>query len=413
MSDKPLRVCIVVPYDLAEQGGVRFHACDLARELRRAGDEVTIMGPSSRPVDAPGVKTLRGVVSWRSNGAINRVALLVSPAAVWRYFREHAVDVVHVHEPPVPTLPHWVAWLLPNTPKVCTFHAFAENPGLILRTAQRLTSAVELGSYDRAIAVSHSAAQYANRVWKGPMCVIPNGVSTERFRPSRSPRSTRGPVRLLFVGRLGDPRKGLKHLLDAYRLLRARGVDVTLDVVGEPRGAPSLPALPGLTYFGPLPLSRLVERYRACDLFVAPSTGQESFGIILLEAMSCARPVVCSDIGGYREVAPQQGARFVLPADPEALADAITALAASPRRRAAMGEFNERYVRRYRWSEIARRVRHEYLLAIQDRAERRRGRRSAAPRFSAAVGAPTREPAAQVEPRPDRALAPSTEVQLP
>ena len=65
--------------------------------------------------------------------------------------------------------------------------------------------------------------------------------------------------------------------------------------------SPPSPCRPaGLTYHGAASFDVLAERYRRCDVFVAPSTGQESFGIVLLEAMSAARPIICSDIVGYR-----------------------------------------------------------------------------------------------------------------
>ena len=74
-------------------------------------------------------------------------------------------------------------------------------------------------------------------------------------------------------------------------------------------------------------------------MFCAPSLGGESFGIVLAEAMAVGRPVVCSDIGGYRDVV-RDGTDGLLvpPRDPEALAEALAGLLDNPARLAAMGE---------------------------------------------------------------------------
>jgi len=136
---------------------------------------------------------------------------------------------------------------------------------------------------------------------------------------------------------VGDPRKGLRHLLVAYDQLRARGVAATLDIVGELGGATPPSPRHGLTYHGPLHLADLLAHYRACDVFVAPSTGQESFGIVLLEAMACGRPVVCSDIEGYRRTVDPQGALLLPPGDADALAQGLAELAGQPARRQRMG----------------------------------------------------------------------------
>jgi phosphatidylinositol alpha-mannosyltransferase len=173
-------------------------------------------------------------------------------------------------------------------------------------------------------------------------------------------------LRLLFVGHWRDPRKGLRYLLEAHGSLAANGLPLSLDVIGE--GTPDATAPPGVTFHGPVTSeAALAEHYRRCDLFVAPSTGQESFGIVLLEAMACSRPVVCSDIPGYRQVVDPAGARFVAPGDAPGLARAIASLAAHPELRSQMGRINRRRAEAYDWSDIAHRIREQYLGAIAER----------------------------------------------
>lgn len=363
-NGRPLRVGIVVPYDISERGGgVKHHAFQLAGALREMGDQVTIFGPASEPIDHPHVVGFSGVANVVSNGGDNRMALFVAPWKVRAALRANPVDVLHIHEPIVPSLNYYCAWLSRGTPKVCTFHAFAEAPPAHLRVSQRLWGKTILPFIDRAIAVSEPAARYARIAWSAPIDVIPNGVSAHIFQPGREPRADR-PVRLLFVGKLSDPRKGFSYLLGAYRILRARGANVVLDVVGAAGSGDPPPPLEGLTYHGAVDLAELVRRYRTCDVFVAPSTSQESFGIVLIEAMACGRPIVCSDIEGYRQVVHPWGARLVPPRDVRALADAIESIANDTNARRAITVVNRRHAERYAWSRVAPAVREIYLSAI-------------------------------------------------
>jgi phosphatidylinositol alpha-mannosyltransferase len=358
---------MMVTYDLAAPGGgVKQHALHLAESLRRMGDEVVIAGPSSRPLpeEGPTLRTFGGVVNVPANGSDNYLALLASPLAVRRFFAEHRFDVIHVHEPLQPSLTYWSVWMTRDIPHVATFHAYAESEPRALTLARRGFGRTIFPWFQRAIAVSPAAARYASAAWSRELAIIPNGVPTRLFHPPDAPRPDDGVTRLLFVGRLGDPRKGVGDLIAAYRELLARGRRVTLDLIGELGGAEPPPELPGLHYLGGLPFAELLERYRACDVFVAPSTGQESFGIVLLEAMASGKPVVCSDIEGYRQVATTDGCRLAPPRSPDALADAIDDFVLAGRdARLALGVRNRAHAEEFDYDRLAARVRAEYLRA--------------------------------------------------
>ncbi|HEU4732177.1 MAG TPA: glycosyltransferase family 4 protein [Kofleriaceae bacterium] len=371
---------MMVTYDMASPGGgVKQHALHLAASLRRLGDEVKLVGPSSVPTDEPDVHSFGGIVNIPANGSDNNLGLLVSPRAIARFFREHPFDVIHIHEPLQPALSYWTVWLTRRIPHVATFHAFMEEEGMVLRWARKAWGATMFPWIQRAIAVSEPAARYASHAWSRELAIIPNGVPTDIFTPPEDHHGHghghahhghghghgHAPVRLLFVGRIGDARKGARYLFEAYAGLVARKLPVTLDVVGELGQADPPPELPGLTYHGAVAFERLAEIYRACDVFVAPSTGQESFGIVLLEAMASAKPVVCSDIEGYRQVATTEGSTLVAPSDARALEDAlarVVAIDAATRRR--HGQANRRHAEDFDYDRLAERVRQEYHLAI-------------------------------------------------
>jgi phosphatidyl-myo-inositol alpha-mannosyltransferase len=368
----PLRVCLVVGYDLAETGGVKHHAVQLANALRAAGDHVTIIGPASRPITEAGMHGFRGVVKvmTRASGSSNAIGAFIQPWQVHAFFRRNAFDVVHVHEPLLPPLGYYAVWSSRNAAQVATFHAFTESPTRGMGIFGRLAALVQAPLFDLSTAVSEPAARYARSSWSwpSPIAIVPNGVPLRTFVPPSHERAP-GPARLLFVGRQSDPRKGFAHLRTAFLGLRARGVAVTLDAVGDCDGAPV--PVPGVTYHGSLPLSGLVERYQRCDVFVAPSTGMESFGIVLLEAMAAGRPIVCSDIEGYRNTVTSEGAWLAPPGDPRALERRLGELIARPEVWPVMGAANRRRAELFSWDRIATEMRETYVEAVARRAHPR------------------------------------------
>jgi phosphatidylinositol alpha-mannosyltransferase len=364
-----LRVGIVVPYDLANEGGVKRHAFHLAQSLRRFGDDVTIIGPLSRGRAEPGFHGFGGVVNIPANGAANHMSIFARPGSVRRYFERERFDIVHIHEPLVPLLAYYALLFSPHAAHVATFHMYSENESPFLRAARGVLGRFMSLRFDRALAVSRPAADFAGLVWARPLTVIPNGVPTFTYVPPR-PMNREGnpgrPLRLLFVGNQKDPRKGLPYLVEAHRRLRARGSNLTLDVIGE--GPLHDDQDLGLRILGRIATeSELAAHYRSCDIFVAPSTGQESFGIVLLEAMASGRPVICSDILGYREVVDPEGASLVPPGDVGALCEAIDGLAGDKARRDRMGRVNRSRAQPFEWGLVARRVREEYLRALVER----------------------------------------------
>jgi phosphatidylinositol alpha-mannosyltransferase len=362
----PLKICLVATYDLVEEGGVKRHAVHLASQLRAGGDRVDLLAPySGRDPLPPGTYGFRGVINIPSNGSANHMGIFACPWRVWRTLRAGSYDVVHIMEPHVPSLAWYAAWFARPAVRVATFHAYNESEGRSSKIARALLVAPQLKLFDRAIAVSPAAAEFARPVWPRPLTLIPNGIDTTLYTPP-PPSLTRreGPLRLLFVGHFRDPRKGLPTLLAALERLRARGLDARLDVVGDGEHRPA----PGVVYHGPIgDERRLVRFYQECDIFVAPSTGMESFGIVLLEAMACARAIACSDIVGYRNVVPADGAALVPPGDADALARALATLGADAPLRRRMGEANRAVALGFDWASLAGRVRREYLAALEAR----------------------------------------------
>ncbi len=158
-----------------------------------------------------------------------------------------------------------------------------------------------------------------------------------------------GTPRLLFVGRL-ESRKGIDTLLESAAILAGRGVDFHLEVIGDDtivgpnaktyresfeEAWPEYRSL--VSFLGRVDDDALHHAYAECDIFVAPSRF-ESFGLMLVEAATFAKPVVSADIGGMSEIV-EDGATGLLvpPDDPVALAEALAELISSPEVRTQMG----------------------------------------------------------------------------
>jgi phosphatidylinositol alpha-mannosyltransferase len=366
-----VKICMVVPYDLAEEGGVKRHAMQLAATLRTLGDEVDVIGPLSKRGGPQPEHTygFGGVVNIPANGSDNYLGIFVQPWKVWWHMRRKKYDVLHVHEPLQPSINYYALWSVGRqAARIGTFHGFMETERAALRRARKFWGAIAFPSYDRGIAVSPAAAEYASVVFKKQLAIIPNGIRPELYRAGGP--QTNAPLKLLFVGHWRDSRKGLPVLLDACKALRAKGIEWTLDIVGEGSQQPRSD-MPGITYHGPINgEGKLAEMYAACDVFVAPSLGGESFGIVLLEAMAAARPIVCSDIAGYRFAVgegPGSGARLVPPGDAAGLVREIEALAAAPELRTEMGAANYKRVRQFGWEHLVAQVREQYVAALASR----------------------------------------------
>jgi phosphatidyl-myo-inositol alpha-mannosyltransferase len=366
-----VKVGIVVPYSWSFGGGVVDHAEAQARALEELGIETRLLvgndppGSFSRILhprtgrhgDPPAnVIPLGRSVIVPGNGALSN--LVISPATLPRLRRSLATegfDLIHVHEPLAPMISP-AALALWEGPVVATFHAAGDS-------AWRIFADVLFGflveRIDLRIAVSEQARQTATTYSGGEYEVIPNGVE---LPPEIDPGDREN--RIVFLGR-HDQRKGLPILLRAWPRLRRSGL--RLRVIGADPLAVRLlmtrQRVPddGIDLLGYVDDAHLTEELSKAKLTVAPSLGNESFGMVITRAFACGTPVVASDIPGYRElVTPATGA-LAPPGDVDALAATIEAVLADEPARAARGRAaRELAAATYAWPLLAQRLRDCY-----------------------------------------------------
>lgn len=352
-----MKVGIVCPYDWSYPGGVRSHILGLAEALPEVtGGEITaeILAPASRP--EPGIWAAGKTVGIPANGSVARLCFGPGPARrVSERLARGDLDLLHLHEPGIPSI-SLLALRAAKVPAVATFHASAEqSAGYAL---MRPVLGRWLEKLSVRIAVSAAARSLVGRYFPAPYRLIPNGVPVARFAGAvADPALADAKPFVLFVGR-AEPRKGFGVLLAAVEQLRGRGVDLRMVTTGRPEGLPSWAIA-----LGRVDDERLPGIYAAADVYCAPSLGGESFGIVLVEAMSAGAPVVCSDLPGYREAA-GEAARFVPRDDPAALATALGDLLADRSAAAGLVEAGRKRAAELDWRLLATEIAGCYREAV-------------------------------------------------
>lgn len=367
-----MKIGLLSAYDHAAHGGVRDHVVNLADQLRLRGHEVRVIAPCSNRdgLDDPNFIPMDRPIVIPTGGSWARVSL-----SVWNRKRTKAMldaqgfDVLHLHEPFAGFLS--LAALSQSTAvNVGTFHSLGGH-----RVYQMGLS--RLGNryfrmLDGRIAVSEPARGFISRHYPGDYRIIPNGVNVDTFADARPlPHLNDGRINLLWVGRM-DKRKGLQYLLGAYGRLKWDWPQLRLIVVGP--GSPdgdsyrimSERNLTDIEFVGPVSQGDKARYYKSADIYCTPATGQESFGIVLLEAMAASRPIVATSIAGYAGVM-QDGREGLMapPKDDEALAQAIARLLKDPGLRKRLGDSGRQTVEAYRWEAVADRVLNYYAECSQ------------------------------------------------
>jgi phosphatidylinositol alpha-mannosyltransferase len=356
-----LRIGIFAPYDLAREGGVTNQIRAQARALRTLGHEVVVYGPASGPLPDGEIALCRSF-SLSLSGTESGMGL--DPTSVWRVarlLRRERFDVLHVHEPLTPLVP-WSVLDFAHAPLVGTFHVYREHGHRLYSLGRvALHSLIERLSY--RIAVSEAARRTVAQYFPGQYEIVPNGIDLQEFTAPRErpPAFSRAHLHVLYVGRL-EPRKGVDHLVRAMGRVQRTIPDARLIVAGDGPDRRRLTVLAtdchaDVTFLGRVANEDLPAFFQASDVVCSPALGGESFGVVLLEAMACSRPIVATRIDGYVGlVGDVQCGPLVPPGDAEALALALRSLLQDETLRRTLGARGGAAARAYDSSAIAQRL---------------------------------------------------------
>ena len=296
-----MRIGLVCPYSLTFPGGVQGQVLGLARHLRAAGHDVSIVAPCDGPAPADHVIVIGESVPNQTNGSVAPIA--PGPAAAARTIKalwDEKFDIVHVHEPLCPG-PSATTVVMKPAPLVGTFHAAGDQPAYEKLSGMARWFAVRM---EALVAVSKEAQALAGVAIPGPWTILFNGVDIDQFTSTDAALDLPDDRKsVLFVGR-HEERKGLGVLLEAISMMPD---DIAVWIAGDGPQTAELRARhrkdQRIVWLGRIDDAERNRRMAAASVFCAPSLRGESFGVILLEAMASGAPVVTSMINGYVGVA--------------------------------------------------------------------------------------------------------------
>ena len=353
-----MRIGMVCPYSFDVPGGVQSHILQLAEVMRERGHYVSVLAPSSPHVKLPDYVVSGGkAVPIPYNGSVAR--LRFGPAThrmVKKWLAAGDFDVLHLHEPNAPSL-SLLALMIAEGPIVATFHT-STTKSLGLSMFQGILRPWNEKIMGR-IAVSDLARRWQIEALGSDAVQIPNGVDVASYacapllpgypRPGRT---------VLFLGRFDEPRKGVAVLLAALPALVERFADIEILIVGrgdEDELRDQAGDLAGhLRFLGQVDDATKASALRSADVYCAPNTGGESFGIVLVEAMAAGTPVVASNLDAFRRVLEDGAAGLLVPIeDPGALAEALVAVLTDDALRSGYVAAASEAVRQYDWQVVA------------------------------------------------------------
>lgn len=358
-----MRIGLVCPYDWSSPGGVKQHVHDLALSLIDLGHYVNVLTPAANDNDLPSFATNAGTaIGLPYNGSVARIKF--DPPAFTRtrqWIKKNHFDILHLHEPTSPSPSIIAAWSA-RGPIVATHHTSnersyaAKNMQFLLQPMMEKISA--------RIAVSEEAKRTMVNHLGGDAVIIPNGVRVSDFTKFPAKNIDEGPFRILFLGRIDEPRKGLKVLLAALPKVIEEFGDIEFEIVGPGEMEKfETKFKTNLKFKGMLSTLEKAKAYANSDIYLAPNLGGESFGIVLLEAMSAGVVVLAADLPAFKKVL-RQGQAGVLfeTGNSDDLANQLINLLNDRVRRKELRNRGLAIAKEYDWSNIVRQILDVYAL---------------------------------------------------
>ena len=362
-----MRIALVCPYAWEAAGGVQVHVRNLATRLRDRGHDASVLAPAGIPPAEPWVRAVGRPLRVPYRGTVAPIAPLsfLSTRDALAALRP---EVVHVHEPLTPSASMFAA-LASAAPVVATVHAYLDRSRAMELSAPVLRWI--WGKVATGVAVSDAAAAFLRRALPDvSLEIVPNGVDVDALAGAEPRDDLPDGRRILWVNRL-DAQKGFPVALAAFAKVLADVPDAVLVVVGEGKGREALGLLTAaarerVEMRGTIPNADVPGYLAASEVSLSPAVGQESFGIVLVEAMAAGVPVVATDIPGYREVV-TDGVEGLLvpPRDPEALAAGLVRVLSEPDLARRLGEAGRERARQYDWPIVVDRLEEIYVRAIE------------------------------------------------
>ena len=365
---RKLRIGLVSPYGWDSPGGVQVHIRDLAKFLISNGHEVSVLTPvdDEESIEEGFVVSAGKPVAIPYNGAVARVLFgPVAASRVRQWISAGDFDVLHIHEPAIPSL-GLLACSIAEGPVVGTFHVAAQKFKIAFAIVPIIEPIVE--RLRARIAVSEVARETLKNHIETDAVVIPNGISWDSFQGARPRMEWQLGKTIGFIGRFSEKRKGLSLLIEALPKIIEIHPDLKVLVAGPGEPDEILQELDPklksrLTFLGLLSEDEKRQFFKSIDLYVAPNTGGESFGIILAEAMATGVAILASDLSAFRSVLEDgKWGELFYASDADDLATKASALLADPARLESLAAMSPEGAKRFDWSVVAEKIMDVYDL---------------------------------------------------
>ena len=361
---KKLKIGMVSPYGWDLPGGVQMHIRDLAEYFMAKGHEVSVLTPAIEDEFLPSwVQSSGRPLAIPYNGAVARVSFgPVATLRVRKWISEGGFDLLHLHEPAIPSLSLLACWAAEG-PMVGTFHATAPRQKAIFAVGPILEPAIE--KLSARIAVSEMARETLTEHLATNAIVIPNGINHGFFKEAKPNPEWMGSS-IGFVGRFDEPRKGVDILIKAIPEIVKANPNLRIIVAGPGESEDVLKGVEQsirnrFVFLGRVSDDDKARLLKSVDLYVAPNTGGESFGIILAEAMAAGTAVAASDLPAFRAVLNdgKAGAMFINE-DAKDLARVANNLLLNKDLKVALGNSGQEWSKRYDWESVAHQIENVY-----------------------------------------------------
>lgn len=377
-NKQSLKVGFVLDDTLDTADGVQQYVLTVSTWLKEQGHEVHYLVGETKRTDIPHIHSLARNVAVRFNKNRMSIPLPASRSALKTLLQQEQYDVLHVQLPYSPMLAGRIIASAPaQTAVVGTFHvapysSLVSLGNHLLHVLNRRT----LERFDRIMSVSSVAQQFAKRTIKKDTHIVPNTVDLQPYaRAVPLPQYNDATPTVLFLGRLVE-RKGCWHLLRAVRILRdSKLVSSPFRVVICGKGQLEAPlkryvaehSLQNVVDFAGFVAEKDKPAYMASsDIAIFPSTGGESFGIVLIEAMAaCKGAVLAGNNPGYASVASADA--LFDPHDEQGLAQLLAALLNDPGQRKKRQVQQAALVKQYDIAMVGRKIEACYKAALHSR----------------------------------------------
>ena len=373
-----MKIGIVCPYNIRKDGGVQEHVKALQAELRLRGYDAKIVTPlprdSREAPDMPNVIFVGTSTDFHSPlHTSSQVSATADTDRIDEVLTAEKFDILHFHEPWTPVLSRQILQRSTSI-NIATFHAKIPET-LMSRTVIKVVTPYMkscLKYLHEFTAVSTSAAEYVGSLTDEPITIIPNGIDLSHYRVEPQPDPVEGaPKTILYIGRL-ERRKGVKYLLNAYRVLALGNPDVKLIIAGDGPDREKLMLLaedlklPNVTFLGYISDELKMQLLHEADVFCSPAVYGESFGIVLLEAMATGTAVVAGNNSGYTDVMQGIGALSIVnPHDEVEFARRLEVFLYQPSVRALWKKWAVEYVKQFSYPKIVDCYEELYKEALQ------------------------------------------------